>query len=519
MSMPTPKRMRTLLLASLLLLLSVTPGFVSRACASPLDLYGFGSRNIAMGGAATAAVSDYGALFYNPGRMAFAAPGFGVHFTASFDDVRIHLRERPAGYDVPLSVYNALPLQSQATKMAIRYLATADLLKARKDTTDDPNLYALTGGVLYDFGLDWFMLGAAFSLPLDAMMTAGFNYVDERAQFFDNRLQFQLLNRRARRPSALLGLGFRPLKWFGFGASVSLSGNAVADTEMFVPDALDQQSIHLSMDMKMKYDATFILGLHFEPLPWLGIGLAYREQSLVKAGMTNRLRFWNFEIYEGEPITVQEFDYAGYYSPRQLCLGLRFDVRDWTFSTDLTWAMWSGYRTAIREQFDTGYALGVLVEDGKPYYPLSDMIRDPGNAGFRDTLAWKLGVEYRPLTWLTARVGGGYIQTPVPKQDGRTNYVDNNKVETAFGMAFHLPWVEGLSLEFHTQFLILIARNQWKSADADNPVVDEFPDSRDYKTDLFMLESRGLQTNNPGWPGYRSSGFAGTAGGGLQYRF
>jgi len=459
------------------------------AVASPLDLYGLGSRTIGMGGAGTAAARDYSVLFYNPGRIGFVRPGLGVHFIATIDDVSITRRDRPAGYDVPEDVYRALPIDPSATKMTVRYLPTSET-PPRRNTTDDPNYFGLTGGVTHNFGLRWFALGVAFSLPLLQLASADFHFVDEREQFFTNRLYFQLLNRRASRPAFLFGLGFRPLDWFGFGATVEVFGNIEADTRMFVPDALDQKNIHFLVAADVKYDAAATVGLQFEPVEWVGIGITFRDRSWFNASIDNRLQFWNFELYEGEPITVQKFRYAYSFSPRKLAGGLRFDIDQWTLSAEAAWLLWSEFNAEV----DTG-----------------------DDSSFRDVITARAGVEWRALNWLDVRLGGAWVPSPVGRQDGRTNYVDNDRVEATTGFSFYLPWVEDLSIDVHAQFLVLLARDQGKSKNSD--IVDEFPDARDIKTDQPLESSLGLQTNNPGWPGYHSEGFITSLGLGVTYRF
>jgi hypothetical protein len=462
------------------------------ALGNPLDLYGLSSRGIGMGGAQTAASRDYGALFYNPGRMGFVPNSVGVHFSASFDNVKISLFDRPQGYDVPAAIYDSLPLDPNASQISSRYLPTAELPNARRNTTNDPNTFMLTGGIVHDLGLYWLRLGAAFSLPLSALAAADMSYVDEREQFFSNRLQFQLLNRSANRPTFLAGVAFRPIKWLGFGASVNVFGNVVANTKMFIPDALDQQNINLAMDVSIKYDAAIIAGIHFEPLDWFGFGFSFRDRSWFGADLTNRLQFWNFEIYKGEPITVQEFNYGFSFSPRVLSGGFRFDVSSFTIAGDVYWAMWHEFR------------------------PETDIRNE---ASWNDTVGARVGVEWRAVKWMDVRVGSAYRPSPVPRQSGRTSFVDNDKVDASAGFSFYLPWVEGLSIDAHVQFVALIPRTQVKDPDDADPVIDEFPDARDVKTDEYVESSAGLQTNNPGWPGYRSSGFIGTAGLGVTYRF
>ncbi len=467
-------------------------GFLQTAWASPLDLYGLSPRSMGMGNAATAGARDYSALFYNPGRLGFVRPSFGVHIMASFDRVNIYLKDRPDGYDVPEEVYQALPLDPDATKMRVRYLPTDELPSARSDTNNDPNTVALTGGIVHNFGLHWLAAGLAFSIPLQALADVDVNFVDEREQFFTNKLHFQLLNRRTQRPSVIAGLAFRPLQWFGFGASVNVFGNVVAQTKMYVPDALDQKNIYFLMDTKVKYDAAVTVGMQFEPLDWLGIGISFRDRSWFGANIDNQLQFWNFELYEGEPITEQAFRYAYSFSPRQLSGGLRFDYEMWTLNLDGNWIRWSEYKAEVS---------------------------DGNDSNFHDSYSVKAGLEVRPIPWLDVRAGGAWVPSPVGSQSGRTNYVDNNRVEASAGFSFYLPWVEGLSIDTYVQFLVLLSRSQNKDPEALNGLVDEFPDSRDIKTDQPIPESAGLQTNNPGFPGYRSAGFLGSAGAGVTYQF
>ena len=53
----------------------------------------------------------------------------------------------------------------------------------------------------------------------------------------------------------------------------------------------------------------------------------------------------------------------------------------------------------------------------------------------------------------------------------------------------------------------LIGRTHTKRADVADPVVDELPDAVDVVSGAPIPESRGLQTNNPGFPGWASEGW------------
>jgi hypothetical protein len=55
---------------------------------------------------------------------------------------------------------------------------------------------------------------------------------------------------------------------------------------------------------------------------------------------------------------------------------------------------------------------------------------------------------------------------------------------------------------------VFIPRTANKDPNATHPVVDEFPDTAiDIRTGLPATGAAGLQTNNPGYPGFDSHGF------------
>jgi hypothetical protein len=103
----------------------------------------------------------------------------------------------------------------------------------------------------------------------------------------------------------------------------------------------------------------------------------------------------------------------------------------------------------------------------------------------------------------------GYVPSPVPDQTGRTNYVDNSRLVASAGIEGPVKFL-GRELEagitlFGSYFL---PREVTKDPNAANPVVDEVPNSYiDQTTGLPVAGSAGLQTNNPGYPGWKSTGY------------
>jgi hypothetical protein len=122
-----------------------------------------------------------------------------------------------------------------------------------------------------------------------------------------------------------------------------------------------------------------------------------------------------------------------------------------------------------------------------------------------DTLSATVGVRHR---YGPARgfIDLGYVPSPVPEQIGRSNYVDNDRVMFAAGGDIALQ-IGRARIRPGAQFFVnrLIRRDNVKD---DARIVDELPDASVFSTTGKVVPgSVGLQTNNPGWPGFASEGW------------
>jgi long-subunit fatty acid transport protein len=144
-----------------------------------------------------------------------------------------------------------------------------------------------------------------------------------------------------------------------------------------------------------------------------------------------------------------------------------------------------------------------------------------------DTLSGALGVRYAYGGLVAAYLDFAYAPTPVPLQTGRTNYVDNDRYGFGGGVTYTWPieaWDMSLRFGAQGQFHMLAKRHQTKVNPLLAPgntsvVLDEVPaDTTDSNGDTHP-DAQGLQTNNPGWPGFSSSGtlVGGTLSVGLLY--
>jgi hypothetical protein len=142
-----------------------------------------------------------------------------------------------------------------------------------------------------------------------------------------------------------------------------------------------------------------------------------------------------------------------------------------------------------------------------------------------DTLDVSLGVRYAQQRF-AAFVDATYLPSPVPAQTGRTNYVDNDRVGVGGGASYEFElWGGHFELGAQLQAHRLLARHVTKFLAPDNPqpnphqpgfgdnfypqlVIDEVPDDAvDGQLRDPVPGRDGLQTNNPGFPGFASEGW------------
>jgi hypothetical protein len=140
--------------------------------------------------------------------------------------------------------------------------------------------------------------------------------------------------------------------------------------------------------------------------------------------------------------------------------------------------------------------------------------RPSGAYAWSDTLSPTAGLRYRLRRW-EAALDATLATTPVPDQSGRTNYVDNTRLGVApaahyrfelFGASMRA----GLGMQLHRLLLRSQTKLIPKAGDGrDDLVRDEVPDDAVEKLniDQAVVPRAGLQTNNPGFPGFRSEGW------------
>ncbi|HQP37142.1 MAG TPA: outer membrane protein transport protein, partial [Polyangiaceae bacterium] len=196
----------------------------------------------------------------------------------------------------------------------------------------------------------------------------------------------------------------------------------------------------------------------------------------------------------------QPMNIVAEHAPHQLNLSAAWAQGSFAAALDTTWSQWSGYRD------DT------------------DRI-----AGFHDTLSVAAGVEGRLAKRSLVRGGIGYRPSPVPEQTGRTNYADNSMWVFGLGLSQEVM-IAGMTLDVSAfgQLQAAVPRSHTKAFSSSSPacadgvaaLCDEIPDdTKDPATGKTMPEAQGLQTGNPGFPGWSSGGWIAAAGVQVSWRY
>ena len=447
--------------------------------------------------------SGSAAAYFNPALLISAPAGLHVGFFLLRQQIAIALDGRPGTqFAVPQGVANAG--HADFSRFDNYPIPTNDLQFGREaDNLNQgfdarPRQGAGTGAETFSyesFGLLLHLLGERLALGIHGLVPNGdFTvlrafYNDEREQYFSNSLHPELYGDRMTALSLAFGAGVRLTDdlSLGAGATLNLAAEVVAGT--YVVDTGDLAKILINMDGSVNVS----LAPHFGASYTLGdrLRLIATAHAPGEVELDTRFTFLlanGVEQASGVPLVLN-------YTPWQLAAGASYDIvhgadQSLTLAGTALYAMWHDY---VDRHGDRPSAA----------YPWSD------------TLAPALGLRYRS-GWFSALADGAYTPSPVPAQRGRTNYVDNDRISACLGgeIGFSLFGSDmhvGLVLQGHR----LLPRHNGKlptptRADGENVapglVKDEVPDDAQISGEPFE-GAEGLQTNNPGWPGFASEGW------------
>jgi long-chain fatty acid transport protein len=329
---------------------------------------------------------------------------------------------------------------------------------------------------------DRFTLGAYALLPLSSFTTVRGFYNDEREALFSNSLHPELYGDRMTALSFSLGAAFKLRPSLSVGASFGLALSNGVQSRTYVRDTTDYNKLLLDNSVSTQVDISPNVGVRWQPVKAVRIGGVVRPASAFNLDTTV-----NATLPSGtESGTTRHETYQ--YVPWRVGFGAEVDALQrgrylMSVTASLNYAFWSTY------------------EDRHGQRP-SDYGAD---LAWSDTMSGALGVRhsYGPLRGF---VDLSFVPSPVPKQVGRSNYVDNDRVGLALGGDIE---IDIAGTKFRPGLSVFAQRLVPRHVTKDNSRIrDELPDDAVFgSTRDAVPEARGLQTNNPGWPGFGSSGY------------
>jgi hypothetical protein len=466
-------------------------------------------------GGFNSAVSDpsSASTYFNPAMLEDAEERLDVGIAVLSEQISLTLDGRPSGADVPLAVgardivygppgatqqlpNTVVPTQwlqqgcDQGTKPGQCPTALPARPRQAAGTSGQTRPYLVLGGLKHLIK-NRFTVGAYLMLPLANLTTASAFYADEREALFSNSLHPELYGDRLTAMSIAVAASFRLLKTLSLGIGVTLGLANSATSDSYVPDATDYTQLLVNNSIGVTASLAPHAGAYWTPSDRFRIGAVIHAPSSFAIDTTISATLPNGTVSQGVQHEVHD------YLPWRASVGAELDVTrtrhsQFGIAAELTWMNWSTYQDRHGEEPGSYYGNQQIY-------------------GWNDTLIFAAGVRHR-YRKLRTYIDWQYAPTPVPAQVGRSNYVDSDRYGVAFGGDIELT-VGGVRLRPGLQ--LVAYRLAWRNVTKNNSLIpDEVPDdSRSSSTGDPLAGAQGLQTNNPGWPGFGSQGwvYGGTA--------
>ncbi|MCA9539914.1 MAG: outer membrane protein transport protein, partial [Myxococcales bacterium] len=297
-----------------------------------------------------------------------------------------------------------------------------------------------------------------------------------------------------------VGLAYRLRPWISMGIGMLVLPQVHTVNTVLTPNAAEPADSVLNYNIENEFDQAITAGVLVRPLDWLRIGVTFQDELYLDLNGHNEVQLGGTDTEE--PVE-QIIDAVQHYTPPRLSGAIALEGADgWLITAEGTWLGWSRY----------------LDHHGQQHSELEDVIN------------WRLGFEAPLLDDSFVRAGLGWSPSPVPDQTGRSNFVDNDRVTFAIGAGRDLTlWDQDFTVDLSVQLQTLLARETTKRVAPDGryPVCgegvtalcDEVADREVDTPVLAARDTRGLQTGNPGFPGFSSGGYLISAGVDIKWRF
>ncbi len=328
-------------------------------------------------------------------------------------------------------------------------------------------------------------VGVYALLPYRRFTGASAFYSDEREQYFSNSLHPELYADRLTATSLAFGLGARLSRHLSLGGSLTLALRTQAGTPTYLSDVGRFGDILVDSDVGVNVALAPHLGLVYRPAERTRFSATVHSPQKLEVATD-----FSFLLANGiEQASAIRFTHA--YLPWMFALGAAQDLfrgadGSLTVAASAMLALWSSYLDRHSQ-------------------------RPAGAYTWFDTFSGVVGLRYG-LGAAATFLDLSYQPSPVPDQTGRTNYVDGDRLSVSGGLGYTMP-VAGGTLRMGGQLQVhrILPRDTSKRSEVGKSpgspfVIDEVPD--DAVVGGQPLPGRdGLQTNNPGWPGFSTEGW------------
>jgi long-chain fatty acid transport protein len=477
------------------LLAAAVVSWAGTAAASPLfELVGASTGTGGYNARATGASAA--STYFNPALLPRADGSIELGFVVLSDQIAMTLDGRPPRGNVPLVVggrnleVNRQPIPNDTVptdwlergcKTDVCQPPFTPRPRQAAGSSGNTRPYALVGLVSHVID-DYLVAGFYALLPLGDFTAANSFYNDHREQFFSNSLHPEMYADRLLATSLSVGVGSQLFEELALGVSFTLSLMNEANAGTYVREASDYDQILMSNDIRVKPTIAPHFGAVYSPFDWWRLsGTVHSEQRFtIETGIVATLP-------DGKQSSTVRREVHSFV-PWTFGLGTEVDLNrgathEFSLAGGVRYALWSKY----------------LDRHGE----------EPGVQGsqfdFDDVFSGSLGVRHRTGD-VSTYADLTYQPTPVPPQTGSTNYVDNDRAGLLVGGQYEFPVASfALRVGLQAQAQRLLHRYQQKD---DALIYDELPDgSVDGLSNAPIPRTEGLQTNNPGWPGFASEGW------------
>jgi len=435
------------------LLLAAVVSWASNLNANPLDNYGFGSKWVAMGGAATAIVDDVGAIYYNPAGL----------------------------------------VRAESVQVSLGYFYADQKLVINGHEIGEDSVSGINAGfVMPPMTFGTLKVGSWEIGPIKMGGGGGVHVPDKRisrslALPYDQPT-FVRYGARNQRMVLMTPFSFQIFPWLQVGAMVSMHMRTSGGPDFVLRENRpDNKGLWSEGSISTSQRPSFFptAGVEVHPMKNLHLGFCYRGKNEVLYKIPMKVHIEPLHIWSelpfpllGESLIDMNTVVYTFFSPEQFSFGAGYDWgKILTLSLDVTLERWSAFRQPAPEgatYFSGG--ISALVPPN-PNYPLPA-------PNFHDIVSPALGVEVRPFLFshweLVFRGGYRFQPSPAPEATGWNNFLANNTHVFSGGLGLNFVRVQEtlkvirgpIRLDVHAQYFWLTEGQALK----ENPVSDGYGD-------------------------------------------